>query len=379
VEPSFTPHYGQLVSAPALPRPPRSTVWKDILIGVAVAAAVVGGVLGFRAYMSKRGQATLVVVSPSAQGELLVDGTPRGQLESGGSLMLEKMALGEHQVLVRSDAGEFRQSVVLAAGSVKMVTVSFAGSAMLTGKLKLEIEAPGPGGAYAPTQADVYLDGAQLSADASRGPISLRADASHEVRVQKTGMSEQRFTIDIKAGETVVRPVHLLVAGGKVSVTSDPSGAEVTINGRHYGVTPTTVSDLDPSHSVRISLRLSGYQSVTKNVSFDKGVEQTLDVRLSSGKDTRDPDGEPVAKNEKVEKPVERVEKPVEKVERTKQAKNGKDPKESGAKDPSAKESGTTAPVAGTKPNEGKNMPAEGLSPVSFGGSEEPGYLVANT
>jgi len=40
--------------------------------------------------------------------------------------------------------------------------------------MKLEIEAPGPGGTYAPTTADVYVDGAQLSDDASRGPISLR-------------------------------------------------------------------------------------------------------------------------------------------------------------------------------------------------------------
>ena len=397
VEPSFTPHYGQLVSPPPLPRAPRSTVWKDILIGVAVAAAVVGGVLGFRAYVGKRGQATLVVVSPSAQGELLIDGTPRGQLAAGAPLTLKGVAIGEHQVLVRSDVGEFRQSVVLAPGDVNVLTVSFAGSAMLTGKLKLEIEAPGLGGAYAPTSADVYVDGAQLSGDATHGPISLRADAAHEIRVQKAGMSEQRFSIDIKAGETVVRPVHLLIAGGKVVVSSDPPGAEVTVNGRHYGVTPTTVNDLDPSHSVRVSLRLSGYQSVTKNVSFDKGIEQTLDVRLSTGKDTRDPDADVVAKNDKVDKLVEKpekiekpekpekIEKTVEKPEKPEkksaQAKTGKDPKNPGPKDPGA----TTPTATPAKTVEGKNMPAEGLSPVSFGGekkdnaSQEPGYLVANT
>src|SRR5262249_25954130 len=47
----------------------RSTLWKDIVIGIGVAAAVVAGIFGVRAYMSRsQPKATLVVMLSSATG-----------------------------------------------------------------------------------------------------------------------------------------------------------------------------------------------------------------------------------------------------------------------------------------------------------------------
>ncbi len=63
--PSYTPHYGQLMPPGPGAGPARASVWKDILIGVVVAAVVVGGILGARKYLAARGQATLAIVSPS--------------------------------------------------------------------------------------------------------------------------------------------------------------------------------------------------------------------------------------------------------------------------------------------------------------------------
>jgi serine/threonine protein kinase len=386
----FTPHYGQLVPPPAsLPRPPKSTVWKDILIGVAVAAAVVGGVLGARAYMAKRGQAMLVVLSPTAGGALFLDGTAKGALASGTPLALKGLSVGEHQVVVKGDAGEFRQAVTLAAGEPNFITVSFSSTGVESGRLRLEIEAPGANGAYAPARADVYVDGAQLSAEAGSEPISLRSGTTHEVRVQKSGMAEQRFTVDIKPNETVVRQVHLVAAGGKILITSEPAGAEVSINGHRLGLTPVTANDLDPAHSARVSLRLSGFQSVTKNISFERGLDQTLEVRLIAGKEGKEGEGEVVAKSEpkpeaKSEpKPEAKSEPKPDKVEKTDK------PDKSGTKVAAAKTKSEPKETPAEKPKDepktgGKQMPSDGLAPINFGADKggsasEPGFLVANT
>ncbi len=368
-EPSFTPHYGQLVPPAPARRGSRSTVWKDILIGVAVAAALVGGIVVARPYFNQRGQGTLVVVSPSGAGELFVDGASRGPLLAGTPKTLKSMPSGEHLIVVRSEAGEFRQTATLLAGDVNVVTAVFATAAVQMGKLKLEIEAPQSQGGYAPTAAEVYVDGAQLSDAAGRGPISLRAGVAHDVRVTKAGHDEKKFSVDIKAGETAVRPVRLELALGQVAITSEPPGAEVSVNGHRVGVTPMSTSDLDPQKVARISLRLNGYLSVTKNVSFEKGLEQHLDVALVAGKDGKE--------GELVDPVLAKGEKPGKTA-----SKAGKEPKEvKEPKDPKEK----TAAKAGT--DSGKPVfPSDGLAAVSFGGdskekssAQETGYLIANT
>jgi hypothetical protein len=377
----YTPQYGRL---PPPPPRARSTVWKDIVIGVAVAAAVVGGVLGARAYVARRGQATMVVVSPSGSGDLLIDGTPRGQLAAATPMTLKSLAAGEHQVLVRSDAGEFRQVVTLIPGDVTVVNISFAGGA--TGKLKLEIEAPGSNGTYAPSRADVYVDGAQLGPEASATPISLRADTKHEVRVQKPGMAEQHFGVEIRAGETVVRPVRLTPAGGKLLIASDPAGAEVLVNGHRMGITPLTVNDLDPTRTAHVLLHVAGYQSAARNVSFEHGLDQTIEVHLVAGKDGKEPDVDAVAKNDpdppKSEaKSESKSESRFEKSE-PKSSKVAKHDERGKEHEDKPKETPVPPRTA-----DNHALPSDGLAPINFGSDKpdksgsasEPGYLVANT
>ncbi len=373
-EPSFTPHYGQLVPPAPARSSSRSTVWKDILIGVAVAAALVGGIVVARPYFTRQSQGTLVVVNPSGGGELIVDGKSRGQLTAGTPMTMKAMATGEHSIVVKSDVGEFHQATTLLAGDVNVVTAVFATSAVQTGKLKLQIEAPQQGGGYAPTTADVYVDGAQVSAEASKAPISLRAGATHEIRVVKPGHAEKKVSVDIKVGETQVHTLRLEVALGSISVTSEPSGAEVQVNGHRGGVTPTTVTELDPQKPARISIRLAGYAPVTKVVGFDKGLEQKLDFPLVAGKDVKeDEPSEPIAKTDKSSDKSEKSGK-----QSAKATKDPKDPKET--RDPKEKTGKTTTELGKT------SFPSDGLAAVSFDGggkekpsSQETGYLIANT
>ena len=270
-----TPSTGNVVAPPPYAPAQRSTLWKDIAIGIGVAVAVVGGVLGARAMFSRSSKGTLVVMVNAARAaDVFVDGALRGHVDPGAPLTLRDVAAGNHTVTVRTgDGAEFKQQVALVANDVSVLTAAPRRSAALpgTGQLKLNVSTPG---------AQVYVDGAQLADGAWREPIPLRADVPHEIRVTKPMREEVKLTVKLHAGEAVMRDVELLPAYGKVVVSSDPPGAEVAVNGKHSGVTPVTVGDIDPGRAARVTLRLHGYAPMTRYVAFDKGLEQTVDAKL---------------------------------------------------------------------------------------------------
>jgi len=294
----LTPGTGRVV-APLPYAPARSTLWKDILIGVGVAAALVGGVLGARAFLGKSSaKGTLVVmVSPAAAADVLVDGTMRGHIEANVPLTLKDLPAGSHAVVVKSPSGWFSQTVALAANDVSVVTAALKSEAQApapsapapqiappqaptpaagTGKLRLNITSEG---------ASVYVDGAQLPDEAWKIAIPLRADVPHEIRVTKPQREEVKLSITLKPGEEVSRDVDLMPAYGKVKVSSQPDGAEVYFNGHKMGLTPTVVGELDPGKPARLTLKHKGFAAITKYVSFDKGLEQDLSVTLVASKD----------------------------------------------------------------------------------------------
>jgi hypothetical protein len=363
-----------------LPPPARSTLWKDITIGVAVAALLVGGVLGVRA-LSGRGKGTLVVMAnPARAADVLVDGALKGKIEEGKPLTLKDLTAGVHAVTVRAEDGsEFAQKVSLQAGDVsvlsaplqpKPATAAAAASATPgTGTLKLDITTDG---------AQVWVDGAQLADGAWKQPISLRADVAHEIRVSKPMREEVKLAVTLKPGEELKKTVDLLPGYGKIKIASEPAGAEVNVNGHRAGVTPTQVSDLDPGKSARVTIRLKGYQSVTKYVGFDKGLEQELAVTMVEGKDDGSGATDAVAVADKGggEKPKKDSAgpKPVLADVAVDDAKESKKP---GKKEKEKDED--LAPVkvaAAAKEPKEKEAPKE-TPKASSGG--EPGFLVANT
>ena len=257
----------------AQPVPARGGLWKDVLIGVGVAVAVVAAVLGGRAFLMRGpGKGTLVVMSnPPHQAEVLVDGQSRGQLQAGAPLTLKELTAGQHAVVVRgSDGSEFKQTVALAAGDVSVITASLTPPPSVgTGNLSLHI----PAG-----DAQVYVDGAQLAE--WKRPIPLRADVLHEIRVTKPATKEVRLAVTLKAGEEASRDVVLESALGKINVVTEPAGAEVSVNGKKAGMTPATVIDVDSAKPARLTVRHRGFAPITKYVNFDKGLEQTFEIKM---------------------------------------------------------------------------------------------------
>jgi serine/threonine protein kinase len=270
------PSTGAVLAPPPYALAGRSTLWKDIAIGVGVAFTVVAGVLGARAIWSHGSKSTLVVMVNAARAaDVFVDGALKGHVDPGAPLTVRELTAGPHQVTVKTvDGAVFKQQVALAANDVSVLTAApraAATAAPGTGQLKLNLATAG---------SQVYVDGALLADGAWKDPIPLRADVPHEIRVTKPLREEVKLQVTLRAGEAVMRDVELLPAYGKLAVSSQPPGAEVSVNGRHSGVTPLTVGDIDPGKPARVTVRLKGYQSVTKYVGFEKGLLQSLELKL---------------------------------------------------------------------------------------------------
>jgi serine/threonine protein kinase len=286
------PETSQVEGLPFRPKK-KSSIAKDLLIGVVVAIAVIGGVLGVRTYLVKaEAKSTLVItVSPPTGAKVTFDNIDKGAIAPGAALTLKDLQPGPHTVVVKSDDGQFEQKVTLAANDVSVISAILeakkSGASTVdpkeapktgpagTGKLELKVT---------PEGATVFVDGAQLEEDAWRkDAIPLRAGTPHEFKVSKAGNEDSRFTITLKAGEEQKKVVELAAAVGHLEVKTEPAGADVNVNGKSAGVTPLKVDDVELGKDVRVTIRKHGFASVTKYVSFKEDNHQALDIKLSTG------------------------------------------------------------------------------------------------
>ncbi len=343
-------------------QPKRSSIVRDLAIGVAVAAAVVGGVLGARAYFGgKRGGTLVITVNPSTAATVTIDGKERGAVAAGAAMTLKDLPPGPHTVKVTAEQGSFEDKVTIAANDVAVVSATLSGGPAVADAGKEPAKAaPNPppkdnGKAVTVTPqgmgrfrltvategAVVYVDGAQLEDGAWRDPIPLKAGVAHEFRISKPGREDAKFSVTLAANEEQSKSVDLAAATGHLEVRTDPPGADVNVNGKPAGQTPVQVDDVDLAKDARVTIRKHGYSSVTKYVSFKEDHHQTLDITLTSGHGSAVEKEPPAVEPKKPDE--EKKDKPPAKVDTA----------------PTAKKEEPAAPPAAN--------------------SNEPGFLVANT
>jgi serine/threonine protein kinase len=116
---------------------------------------------------------------------------------------------------------------------------------------------------------DSTPEGAQLLIDGRSDPtwvtpynLTGLAPGQHTVSVNKSGFTSESRTVDIASGSKSFLVVHLAQMAATVSLTSDPTGASIFINGKDSGrVTPTQLTVEKGSHS--FILRKVGYLDET--------------------------------------------------------------------------------------------------------------------
>jgi PEGA domain len=129
-----------------------------------------------------------------------------------------------------------------------------------------------------PDGSEVFVSGKKIGLT----PISTRLPAGkHEIEFHYAGVSRTE-TLDISAGkhsEIVVdwkRP-----PAGRLTVTSDPEGAAITIDGTKRGFTPLTIEDVPPGQHIITLKHTTGL--VQRTVKVKANETATLDVTIYSG------------------------------------------------------------------------------------------------
>ncbi|MDD5616363.1 MAG: PEGA domain-containing protein [Candidatus Methanoperedens sp.] len=124
-----------------------------------------------------------------------------------------------------------------------------------------------------PSSAELYLDGAYKGVT----PITIPSvsTGSHTVVLKKSGYNEVSKTINVENDQTTSISEILILQAGSISISSNPNGADVYLDGNYKGITPIIIPNV-PIGSRTVVLKKSGYNEVSKTINVEYG--QTASV-----------------------------------------------------------------------------------------------------
>ena len=130
-----------------------------------------------------------------------------------------------------------------------------------------------------PAGATIYADEAELGV--TPATIQLMSGI-HELLVRKEGFKIARQSISVTANEPTVLPeIRLQEADSLLTVTSQPGGAAVSVNGRYRGTTPVEV-ELGPGSTYEVIISKAGFATVVRNVSMESRRGKLLRIELEA-------------------------------------------------------------------------------------------------
>ncbi|PLW81851.1 hypothetical protein CWI75_13990 [Kineobactrum sediminis] len=101
-----------------------------------------------------------------------------------------------------------------------------------------------------------------------------------ELALRKMGFTEAEQTLNVRAGQAIdLAIIKLVPAAGLLTLSSTPSGANVTLDGDFQGQTPLTLS-LKPDQPQRLMLSRSGYRRHTETVRLSAGASDQRAIAL---------------------------------------------------------------------------------------------------
>ena len=228
---------------------------------ISKALFVIATVLSSLSVLAEGEQVRVTLTSQPAGATVIVDGMDRGTTP----LTLFDIAPGRHQVKFRL------------AGYIERVRYINTAESPFVEKNEVMVEEKGllllksePAG------ANIFIDG--MSAGITPKLITnLAAKDTYSVKLRKAGYQEQSLVVKFEGRKPLVREETLVLASGKINLMSEPSGAEVSVNGIVRGKTPITVSDVPRGRAV-VKFSLEGFSEEVRELAINAGDVQTLPV-----------------------------------------------------------------------------------------------------
>ena len=227
-------------------------------------ATILTVLLAVSAFAQERVQVRVNVTSQPSGATVIVDGMDRGTTP----VTLFDLTPGLHHIKYRlagyGEADRFvdtgREGPFIERNVVLQEN---------KGLLLLKTEPPG---------ASIVIDGVTIG-QTPRLVTHLAAKDSYNVKLRKAGYQEQLIQVRFDGRRPLVREETLVAASGTVNVLSDPSGAEVTINGIVRGTTPILVKEVPRGRAV-VKFRLDGFEDEVRELAINAGDAQTLSVSM---------------------------------------------------------------------------------------------------
>ena len=218
---------------------------------------------------------TLSVDSNPAGAAVFIDNVIKGRTP----LTLSDTAIGNHRITITMDGyEEYTRNIIIEAATPLTI------AAVLTRVVPQPTTQPPANGSIAitsiPSGAEVFIDGRSRGTAPAIFPEVL--PGNHQVTLSSKGYDTWSHIVSVGSGQTAAINVELVAIKeitGSLAVITDPSGAEIYIDGDFKGVSPVTIPGLSAgTHTVL--LKLQEYPDTPANISITAGQTKKYTTEL---------------------------------------------------------------------------------------------------
>ncbi len=195
----------------------------------------------------------------------------------------------EEKLEIRSQKG-WRRPLVRQVGAVVVATAVVA----LVLKLSMKRDEPPIAGATNPTgpiatfvlavtpeAAEVQLDGRRMGMGSFRDAVA--ANQKHRFLLTAAGYADTELVVSLAAGATDSQRVTLRELFGALSIETQPTGAELRVDGKPVGKSPARLPSLSAARTHRVTAALKGYAEKQQDVTLKPGAETAVALNLAAG------------------------------------------------------------------------------------------------
>ena len=129
-----------------------------------------------------------------------------------------------------------------------------------------------------PEGCDIQIDGVSVGRT-PRLITHLAVNGTYNVKFRKAGYQDQVISVKFEGRRPLVREEKLVLASGTIDISSEPAGAEVTVNGIVKGRTPLRVTEV-PRGRATVKFRLDGFAEEVRELAINAGDVQALPIVL---------------------------------------------------------------------------------------------------